>query len=226
MQFKLNPVFAVALLAGSTLLAFSPFAHANGGHFLVDDADITPRGECAVETFVQRFAGTSGVATAGLCTTQSGWEIGVPVTYNLSDNELSTYGLELKTIATDNLWGGALAISVGVERDNEANAYSGGFINLPYSRSLSSDVVLHVNIGSAYSHAERDWQATWGVASTFTLNEQLDVIAETAGVGSDKPTFAIGFRSAFADRFEFDASVGRDLEQRGNVVTLGLNIAF
>ncbi|RUO26886.1 hypothetical protein CWE09_09405 [Aliidiomarina minuta] len=237
MQFKLNALtLSAAFAAGFAVFASQPVM-ANGGHFLVDDADITPPGECMLETWFQRAsagapqrvdqpnASHSWVAMP-ICTTQNGWEVSLPVEYNTSDSELAAYGLELKTMLSTNLNGGALALSVGVMRDHQESDFEGGFINLPYSYPVNDALMVHVNVGTEYNNFDSEWNPTWGLATTFTVNERLDLIAETAGVSDDSPAAALGFRTVLNDRIEFDASFGRDFEVRSNIVTIGLNVAF
>lgn len=229
MQFKLNPFVLSAVLTSGLTLASVPHAQANGGHFLVDDADITPVGECALETWFQQLsAGSSehALVAQGACTQAQGWEITLPVVYNTSDNELAGYGLELKTMLSDSWLGGALALSMGVMRDHQAGDFEGGFLNVPFSYELNDMVAVHINLGTEYNKLDSEWSTTWGFATTYTLHENLAVIGETAGVVGDKPTFAAGLRTALNQQVELDVSLGRDLELRGNIFTLGLNIAF
>lgn len=237
MQFKLTTLSLAAASAASVFALATAPAVANGGHFLVDDADITPAGECMVETWVQRASAgaqdrvdqpsSSHVwAAQPICTTQNGWEITVPFEYSTSDSEPAAYGLELKTMVSHNLYGGALALSFGVMRDHQDSDFEGGFINIPYSRPVNDSVMLHVNVGTEYDNFESEWNPTWGLATTITVNERLDLIAETAGVGSDSPAAGLGLRTVLSDRIELDASFGRDFEVRSNIVAVGLNIAF
>ena len=237
MQFKLSALtLATLATAGALALSMKP-AHANGGHFLVDDADITPPGECMVETWGQRASAgaqdrvdqpnaTHAWVAQAMCTTQNGWEIAVPLEYSTSDSELAAYGLELKTMLSTNLYGGALALSFGVMRDHQESDFEGGFINLPYSYPLNDTLMVHVNVGTEYDNFESEWSPTWGFATTVTVNERLDLIAETAGVGSDSPAAALGLRTVLNNRIELDASFGRDFEVRSNIVAVGLNVAF
>lgn len=238
MQFKYNHLYLplTAVMTASLFAFTTPSVHANGGHFLVDDADITPPGECALEIWGQRASAgaqervdqpnASHVMVAQpMCSTNNGWEVAVPLEYSTSDSQLAAYGLELKTMLSHDLYGGALALSFGVMRDHQANDYEGGFINLPYSYSVHDDMVLHINTGAEYSNFEDEWNATWGVATTFTFSERLDLIAETAGVGSDRPAAAFGFRTVL-NNIELDASFGRDFEVRSNIASVGLNVAF
>ena len=239
MQFKFNyPSFTLTVvMIGGVLVFTAPAAHANGGHFLVDDADITPAGECAMEIWGQRASASAPervdqpsashvMVAQPMCSTNNGWEVAVPFEYSTSDSELAAYGLELKTMLSHNLYGGALALSFGVMRDHQANDYEGGFINLPYSYPVHDDLVLHINTGAEYNNFDDEWNATWGLATTFTVSDRLDLIAETAGVGSDSPAAAFGFRTVLNNNFELDASFGRDFEVRSNIVSVGLNVAF
>ncbi|MBA3989219.1 MAG: hypothetical protein C0463_08850 [Idiomarina sp.] len=227
------PLFTIGVLSTAVHLT----AHANGGHFLVDDADITPPGECALEVWAQRASAsaqdrvdqpnaTHSVVAQPLCTTRNGWEIGIPLEYNTSESELASYGLELKTMLSGDLYGGALALSIGAVRDQQLDSFEGAFINLPYSRELNESAMLHINLGSQYDSIDSQWRATWGAAATVGLTSRFDLIAETAGVGRDSPAAALGLRSVLSSRVELDASFGRDFEVRSNLVAVGLNIAL
>lgn len=200
-------------------------AAANGGHFLVDDAAITDHGKCQLETWSSRTDGESFWVLQPACSTRNGWEIGLPVAYSFSNSEFISLGLEAKTILTEDIAGGALAVSIGTSMDLIEDKSTGGFINFPFSRLINDHWHLHVNAGVNYDRLASRWDATWGVATTYALTESIELIAETAGMGSDSPAFAIGTRYAFA-QFEIDVSVARDTQLKDTVYTIGFNLAF
>lgn len=208
----------------SLLLLSSPMALANGGHFLVDDADIVPAGECALESWVQRADGANVFATNPICTTQNGWEFTLPLVYNISDSQAEEVGLEAKTIVSDDFMGGAVTVSFGGFYDLDNDTLLGGFVNIPFSRAAAFGMV-HVNLGAEYDDLASAWDPTWGLATTHAITGQQELILEVAGAGSDTPTAAVGTRLANGG-IELDASVGRDFEHNDNIFTLGLNLAF
>ncbi|MCC5878365.1 MAG: hypothetical protein JJU03_00510 [Idiomarina sp.] len=237
MQFNHKTLALLGLITSSTFLLVAQDAQANGGHFMVDDADITRPGECALETWGQRASAgapqrveqpntTHAWIAQPACTTQSGWEIAIPIEFSTSDSELSAYGLELKTMLAANVYGGALALSVGVIRDHQVRDYEGVFINFPYSYAIHDALTVHLNAGTQYDNLESEWNPTWGLATTMRVNEHLDVIAEAAGMIGDSPTAAIGMRTALAPNIELDASLGRDFEVRSHILSVGVNVAF
>ncbi|WP_194756070.1 hypothetical protein [Aliidiomarina indica] len=211
-----------ALLA----LAFtSNAAFANGGHFLVDDATITDPGTCLFETWASRLNDESMAVLQPSCTTQGRWDIAVPLAYSWSNSEFTEVGLEVKTIVSDDILGGALAFSTGVIMDTIVDEFAGGFINIPYSSALNAYWTLHLNVGTEYDHIDKDWHATWGVATTYALTQHIEVITEVAGSGAEDPIWALGARYQF-NRFEVDMSLARDTEMNDTLYTLGVNVAF
>lgn len=221
MNYQSNPLFVV----GATALFFcAPVAMANGGHFLVDDATVTDPGTCQVETWLSRVDSQTTTFLVPACTTQKGWEFSLPVNYDWSNSELAAFGLEAKTVITANQHA-ALAFSAGIEMDQVSDQFAGGFINIPVSFALNGPLQLHLNVGSAYAHESRDWEATYGVATTYGLSPTTALIIEAAALGNERPVFAAGLRHAF-DRVELDASIARDRENRETIYTIGFNIPF
>lgn len=205
---------------------FAPLAQANGGHFLVDDATISGPGECLLESWFTREDGETTAVFMPSCGFANGWEFAVPVEVHASDGELLGYGLEAKTIVSERWMNGALAFSMGAMLDHDDQSLQMAFVNLPYSREVSGFGMLHLNLGMEYNHDDRDWEPTWGMASTITLVEGADFIAEVAGAGSDRPTGAVGVRYSLQARLEIDASMARDFEHSANLITLGFNWIF
>lgn len=219
-----NPALAAAFIAATGLTSFT--ASANGGHFLVDDATLTPPGSCQLESWIQRADSESVLTLQPACSIDAGWEIAVPLEYNTNNSELETWGFEAKTILTDDFLDGALAITLGVARDQLESDWAGGFINLPYSRYVQGFGTLHVNVGVEYDQFAESWNSTWGVATTTALGAASELILEVAGVSDADPIVAAGIRVPGGDNWELDVSVGRDLDADSNLVTVGFNIAF
>lgn len=228
---------SAAACPAALIITLAQPAFAAGGHFLVDDADITPAGDCQLESWFQRAS--SGThdrvdqpsaehawVAQSMCSTRNFWEVATPVEYNTSDNELAAYGLEVKTMMPIQLLEGNLAFSAGIMRDHQESEFEGGFINIPYSRALNERFKMHFNLGTEYNQADSEWSPTWGAATAFRLHDRIDLISEAAGVGSDSPSAALGLRSQLSSAVEFDASFGRDFEVRSNIFSIGLNMAF
>ncbi|MCH8501568.1 MAG: hypothetical protein LAT77_06620 [Aliidiomarina sp.] len=220
-KFKLNPFNWVGATA---LVLIAPTALANGGHFLVDDAAITDPGHCQLESWVSRVDSHTTLIAVPACTTQRGWELSVPFVYDWQNSQVAALGFEAKTMLAEGQ-SSALAISSGIEFDQVADTFAGGFINVPYSHALNSAIELHVNLGTAYTHEDSAWDATYGLATTFAIAAKTALIVEGAAVGDDRPTLAVGLRHA-TGRVELDTSVARDRENRETIYTIGLNIAF
>lgn len=221
-----NTMKKLPLTSALLALAFtSSTAFANGGHFLVDDATITDPGTCQLETWTSRVSGESVWILQPACSTQGGWEFAVPLVYSWSDSEVTEVGLEAKTIVSEDVYGGALAFTVGLVMDTVDDEFAGGFVNIPYSRELNAYWTLHLNAGTEYDRIGKYWNALWGVATTYALTQHIDVITEVAGVGSDDPIFGFGARYQF-DRFDLDLGIARDTQVNDTIYTIGLNVAF
>ncbi|MCC5854158.1 MAG: hypothetical protein JJU10_00560 [Idiomarina sp.] len=222
---KYTPRMSYAL-GFTAAVSMTSLAHANGGHFLVDEATITPIGECALDTWIAHSDSTSVLTLMPMCAVQSGWELALPAELNLSDGKFDLIGFEAKRMLSESFLDGALALSMGTAYNNTDDSLDVVFVNIPYTRTIAGFGDLHINLGAEYAYSDRQIDPTWGVASTHAISDSQDLILEVAGLGQDRPTAALGLRSATRGGWEVDVSFARDFETRANIATLGVNVAF
>lgn len=217
----------------ASLLSLVPLAeqsaHATGGHFLVEGTGIAPKGGCELEVWGQQVSGSPSshiLAAQPACSTQQGWEFTVPLEYDANAGRLATFGLDVKKVLSTDLYGGALALSVGVLREHQLRKYDHSYLNFAYGFEPLQSLTLHLNAGTAYDNIDKGWDPKWGFSATLAVNEDLELIAESLGVLGESPSAALGFRQAMSADIELDASFRRDFEQHENIVSVGFNFVF
>jgi hypothetical protein len=200
-------------------------AWANGGHFLVDDAGISPGGSCGLETWVSRINSTNLATLSPFCNFTGGSEWTLPLVYNLEGTELVYMGLEYKTVWLDTGRGPALAFDTGVLYSRIAREFEEYYINIPASFQLLENLTLHLNAGGRHDRADRDTYATWGLAATVKTVNGPVLIMEYADDDRHDPWIAAGARFRVgATRWTLDLGVARDTGSGDNMFTIGLNI--
>lgn len=200
-------------------------AWANGGHFAVDDAGITPGGNCGMETWVSRVRSTNMATVKPMCNFTGGSEWALPLVYDLDSSNLAYMGLNYKTIWLDSARGPALAFDTGFLYDRQNREFDNYYINIPASLQVLENLTMHLNGGLRHDRAPRDTYATWGLAATVkTVNGPL-IIMEYADDDRHDPLVGIGARFRVgATHWTLDLGVARETGPGENIFTIGLNI--
>lgn len=224
MMFRHAMTLAIAVVS---LMAL-PSAHANNGHFLVDHGVIADPGRCQLESWVDRndTDGINTFVTKPACTVIDGWQVAVPLEYQMSDSRFQAASLEAKTILARGNTFGSIAMTLGTRYDRGTNRLESAYVNLPWSAEVAGNLSFHLNAGLRHERANSNLYTTLGMAATHHFNQELDLVAEFAMLGSDSPTAAVGARWYMRPGWELDASLRRDAETDRDFAALGINIRF
>ena len=211
------------------LLLAAPAAHA-ARPFVTDDARIVEKDGCQIETFVkrQRRYDESEFWFLPAC---NPW--GTELTAGLIRLDSTPSGdartailqskLLLRPLATNST---GYALSLGLLAGSAISPY----FNAIGSTSFANDrVVLHANLGGIHDNADRRSRATWGLgAEILLIAPRLYGIAETYGLGGDKPTQHVGLRIWIVpNRVQVDATLGtQNVMPEVRFGTVGLRILW
>jgi hypothetical protein len=161
-------------------------AHAAGGAFAVDDAEIGKPGECKVESWAS-FASNGdfvGVA-APACVVNLGRpvEVGAAIARAHSGGAWSTGGaVRAKTNLVPvegNLFGVGLAASAGY--DFTTKTLTGANLNVPFTAAVSETFKININAGWNWDRPSDKHFATWGAGFEWAFAKPFTLITEVFG---------------------------------------------
>lgn len=218
-----------ATLIAAGILALPLTSHGSGGHFAVDDAELTDAGRCQIETWYARSDRNNDEITfLPACNPTGNLEITLGISRIQEAQQRDTLTeLALKTqilpLASDRM---DVALSVAGFRSHNGSEFIGSEAVLPVTVQLSERLMTHVNLGWAWERGEDD-AALMGLAFDYALHEQLSVIAEGYGSHRGDSRYGAGLRFTPVDGLDVDLAVdaGRR-DHRDNAVIAGLAIAF
>ena len=224
-------IVGATLIAVVTALLLASHAHASGGPYVVDDADVIDRGTCQLESFYSRLgSGTDLAFVAPGCNVANvEWTLGL--TRARLDGETDS-GIELQAKALlrpVSSGGVGVAIAAGIGRGlSSGGRLSDGFVNLPVTWEPVDALRLHANLGSAYSRDDRRHTTTYGVGFDWTLSERLNLLGENFRDDRGASGYQLGLRPVLVpERLHLDVTWARALEGiTGDWWTVGLVWAF
>ncbi len=159
-------IVSAMLTAVVTGLLFASHAHASGGPYIVDDADVIDRGTCQLESFYSRLGPGTGLAfvAPGCNVANVEWSLGL-TRARLDGSTDSGVELQGKTLLRPISPGGVgVAIAVGVGRGLSAGGrFSDAFVNLPVTWEPLEALRVHANLGTAYERVDGRHTTTYGV---------------------------------------------------------------
>lgn len=222
------PALALVLVLPAALGAAPAWAAGNG--HVVDDAAVTDPGTCAIESWVTRSSGDTGVLNvAPICTRAAwpnlelagfvahGWEpggsetvIGISPKLKLRDE---SRGLGLGLLAT---------AGYSIDRAKVTGVSLIGLATLP----LGSRLRVHLNGGWQYFRLARNTDLFVGAQAELAVTKRLTLMVEGFTRDREKPGGQIGVRWARPDgRFDIDLMAGRYLDGvTRDAVTLGVTL--
>ncbi len=247
MHIAMRSRLAQAVVAAGLFLAPGS-AHAAGGAFAVDDAEVDEPGKCAVEAWTSFATNRDWAATvAPSCVVN----LGVPVEFTAqaqrtrSDDAWGTGGglsAKVNLIPVEGRPFG-LALSAGNNWDLTSGGHSDSFVNVPVTIQLHESFRINVNGGWQYDATTRINYLTWGAGFVWNLAKPLALIGEFYGqsgklppVGDDEapapnslrqPRTQLGLRLTPKDNIDLDLIWGRNLTgENAHWLTLGVNLRF
>ena len=220
MSFKLPLVLLVAIASATPSLARA------GASLYVDDASVTPRGHCQVESWMRGYAPGNEFSSVPACNYR-GTEFGLGVNYFSHPAHGPIVNLGVKRAFHDfdtQRWG--IAASLGASWDSARGQFDGWSANVPVSVALDGDrhTVVHANLGWSKLRHVRG-KLTRGIGIEHSLSAHWTLLGEAY---ADHATIAqLGVRRAFGDNASLDLLAGR---QGGTTpaswLTLGFNIVL
>ncbi len=216
------PLFVVLLpLAG---LCGSPAARA-AASLLVDDASITPAGECQLESWVRLHHrnGQERVAVPACTWAGTEWSLGLGHHSGESASDASL-GIKRPLSLAD---ASPLQLAVALAFDHDLhNAGSRGLsLGLPVSIALAPDRTVHLEAGLRRQHDARGW--TFGTGLEQLLSARWSVLGELARDVHRDTHVQFGLRRQLPSGSSLDLMHGRALDGAGaRWITLGLNLAL
>ena len=196
-----------ALLPGSALAA--------GGHFVVDDTEVTETGRLALESWYSRASAGNdersaelayGIAPGG----EFGFEGGRERVDGEDADRLGATGKwNLADAATEGL---GVAVVGGVFFDTDRDRFQEAELFFPVDVPLGDGrAVFRYKLGWSHQrHADDRDVATWGFGGEVALLSRLDLIAEIHGDQRDSTEVQTGLRLHLADRMTLDTGYGRE----------------
>lgn len=235
------------MLAAGVLLVPAQ-AHAAGGAFAVDDAEVGSPGECNVDVWTSFGSNNDVVASiAPACVVK----LGIPV-------EL---GAQLQRSRADGVWGTGggvsgkinlipvanhpfgLGLAGGAGWDLVTGEHTGVFINLPATFALHENLRINVNAGWQYDNAAKLSYLTWGAGFEWNFVKPLTLIGEVYGQAGSlpavepgdppspnsirEPRAQLGLRYTPKDNVDFDLIWGHNIAgENAHWLTVGVNLRF
>lgn len=220
MSFKL-----ILVLLGAIVSITPPPARA-GASLYVDDASVTPRGHCQVESWMRGYAPGKEFSSVPACNID-GTEFGLGLNHFDHPSSRSIVSLGVKRAFRDfdaQRWG--VAASISANWDSAYGRLDGWNANIPVSVALDADrrTVVHANLGwSKLRHA--GGRVTRGMGVEQRLGAHWTLLGEAY---ADRATIVqVGLRRTLGGNASLDLLGGR---QGGPTpsswLTLGFNIVL
>jgi hypothetical protein len=203
----------LASLVSAAVAAAMPAAHAAGGHYRVDDADVVEFGRCQVETWYSRASGDN-------------WETVVaPACHFVRDLEVT---LEWNTVRDEGERGGSLVLEAkrllperargrllssvvaGTSYETRNGEFKNVYLYVPASLDAADALTLHANLGWRWEEADGHL-TIWGAAAEWRALPHLHLIGEVFGDGRGRSGQQVGLRPVLIDdRLHLDIAVAWD----------------
>src|ERR1043165_9296468 len=237
-----TPRSSLALLVCAAAALFSTgHAHAAGGAFVVEDADVDEPYSCKVESSASFGSNTALVAmTNPACVLPlfRPTEVGVHIARARAQE--GDWGSALIAKAKMNLlpvetgkFG--VAVTGGSAFDLLTGDYAGSFFNVPVTYTFSERFKVNANLGWIYERENDRHSASYGAGVEWIPAKPFTIIAEVFGVlipnpearTVTDPRFQVGLRITPIDTMDFDVIYGRNIfGENANWITVGWNVRF
>lgn len=224
MPFKDSRAISMAALV---LLSVCAFPARAGGSLFVDDATITPAGQCQVESWTRAYFPGQEFTAVPACNIANS-EFGLGVSHYSHPQSAAFWSVGGKRVFRDagaHPWG--IGLSAGATWDSGADHWANWSVNVPVSVALDTDrnLLLHANVGWI-NHNGRQGGVTGGVGLEIAMGDAWAVLAEVHDDRSGTTTTQMGVRRALGEAASLDLLVGQDRLDSGPWATVGYNISF
>jgi hypothetical protein len=228
------------ILAYVATLLSAQAAHAAGGAFAVDDAEVGAPGSCKVESWGSL---ADNHDLLGVVSPACVFNVGRPV-------EL---GLSVARFRSEGAWGTELVlkgktsiipvepgkigagISFAPAIDLLTGEFAGSLLNVPLTYQVNEQFKINLNGGWLYNHVDDFHRAYYGAGFEWNFVKPVTLIAEVFGFAGHKvdpasetePRVQAGLRFMPVENVDIDLIYGRNiLGEDANWFTLGLNVRF
>jgi hypothetical protein len=238
-----NSILLRFVTPATVLLLWSSGAHAAGGAYSVEDAEVEKPGHCKVETW---YSAADNRDRAGVVSAGCVFNLGRPVELNPQFERTRSGGVwgtgftfqaktNLVPVETGKL---GLAIQGGPSFDLLSGESTGGFFHLPATYEFNDRFKINLNVGWKYER-EPNWHwLTWGGGFEwkFAEGKPLTLIGEVFGQlghrdheqpALTRPRAQLGLRYTPVETVDFDITYGRNINgENAHWVTAGINLRF
>ncbi len=193
---------------------------------VVDDAGVTPRGQCQLEAWWRATPGGASATAVPACNV-----LGTELALGLSDSRHGPVLLDLgvKRVLRDTerkAWG--LALSLGMQRTWQNPQQRNYYVALPMTWSLgpAASTHIHFSVGAVATHAGQD-TTNAGIGLEHAVTDSWTVLAEAFGDDHKGEGGQLGLRRMVGKASSIDLIAGRDrINAPRGWVTLGINLAM
>lgn len=217
------------LLAGALPVS----AWSAGGHYPVEDADITAPGDIQIETWLTRADGDNSEFAFLPAWTPAGTALELSAGfYRLEEDGDSFNRFEpAAKWQFSPIEPGQIAMAASVAVGYEDGDWTDSLLNVPLSYELANaPVVLHGNLGWLRDRTDGNTDRVFlGAAFEWAASDSFDLIGQVYREGADEdPEAQIGLRFAMNGPLDhIDIAAGRSLRDQNDwAFTLGMALAF
>lgn len=213
-----------ALLMCATLLP--PSGHAGSGAYLVDDASITPAGQCQIQSWLQLLsAGQQVLNTLPACSTGPvEWSLGLAGQSSPYQHQESP---AVKWMIVDgDRHAVGLAVNVGATWSNGHVLSKNSYAALTWQPDAARRWSINIDAGEIYDRAQ-GWRPLLGTGVKYKVSRQIALLVERIRPWNGLAMTQAGMRWAFDKQGSLDVIVGHsDACAHNRWLTLGLNFAL
>ncbi|MCC4603860.1 hypothetical protein [Xanthomonas campestris] len=208
------------------LVLSNPLSARAAASMVVDDASVTPRGQCQLEAWSRAMPATASSTLVPACNVA-----GTEIALGLTDIRHGTTSMDLgaKRVLRDpeqHVLG--VALSMGVQRSWQGSQQRAGYITLPLTWSFGDAEAtrLHVNAGVTATYAGPD-TTNAGIGIEHAATASWTLLGEAFGDDHQGQGAQAGVRRMVGKASSIDLLVGRDrLNAPRGWITLGINLAM
>ena len=221
MSFK-SSLVALALLAAGAERARA------GASLYVDDAAVTPSGQCQVESWARTYFPSQELTAVPACSV-AGNEFSLGFSRFSAADSTRLWSPGFKHVLRDagvRQW--SVGLSLGASWDARRGRWVAGALNLPASIAFDEDdrFVLHANLGWGKADG-KPGTVTGGLGAEFALDATWHLLAEVYGDPHGTAAGQFGLRRSFGEDLSIDLLAGHEAGLgTGPWLALGVNLAF
>ncbi|GAB2793367.1 hypothetical protein GCM10027021_15070 [Dyella kyungheensis] len=201
-------------------------ARAGTGAYLVDDASITPAGQCQVQSWLQVLSGgQQALYTLPACSTGPvEWSLGLAGQSSPYQHQESPAVKWMIVDGEHHALG--VAVNVGATWSNGHVTSKNTYAALTWTPNSDSRWALNMDLGEIFAPS-KGWRPLFGEGVKYKATDDLAVILEHIRPWNGLSLTQAGVRWSFRKEDSLDLIAGRsDASTHSRWVTVGLNVAL